>query len=124
MTAPREVPMDERLAICQQAQRTLELQLAAERENSKRLEINWQSEMRGREAAQAEQGRLFVERDRQFKRAAALEIERDELLNLAEAAWGVISNVSFGDWAEQPNQWTDAAVRWRERYHGALKAKI
>lgn len=44
-----------------------------------------------------------------------------ELLDLAEAAWGVIANVSGGDWSRQKDEWVEAAQRWRARYHAALE---
>lgn len=43
-----------------------------------------------------------------------------ELMDLAEAAWGVIANASDGDWSRQKDEWVVAAQRWRERYHAAL----
>jgi hypothetical protein len=35
-------------------------------------------------------------------------------------AWVVIANVSGGDWDEQPDEWRQAAERWRERWHSYL----
>lgn len=38
-------------------------------------------------------------------------------------AWGIIANVSEGDWTKQPQEWQDAAVRWRdETFHPAIRA--
>lgn len=38
-------------------------------------------------------------------------------------AWGIIANVSEGDWTKQTQEWQDAAVRWRdETFHPAIRA--
>lgn len=54
--------------------------------------------------------------------AAELSHEVGELLDLAEAAWGVIANA--GDWKAQSAEWQEAAAKWRERYHGKLEARF
>lgn len=41
-------------------------------------------------------------------------------LDLAEFAWGVIANVSEGNWEAQTEEWCDAARRWRDNYHAEL----
>jgi hypothetical protein len=46
--------------------------------------------------------------------------QRDELLGALESAWGIIANVSGGNWEEQSHEWTEAANRWRLRYHEIL----
>lgn len=33
-----------------------------------------------------------------------------------EAAWGIIANVSGGDWHRQPREWQEAAARWRDAH--------
>ena len=33
-----------------------------------------------------------------------------------EAAWGIIANVSGGDWSKQSKEWQDAAARWRDEF--------
>ncbi len=38
-------------------------------------------------------------------------------------AWGVIANVSEGDWTKQPQEWQDAAKRWRDDFHASLAAQ-
>lgn len=40
--------------------------------------------------------------------------------DLLYEAWGVIANVSEGDWEKQPEAWQMAAVNWRERWHRYL----
>lgn len=40
--------------------------------------------------------------------------ERDELL---EFAWVVIANAGGGDWDRASDEWREAAVRFRERWH-------
>ena len=44
--------------------------------------------------------------------------EANEML---EAAWGLLANVSNGDWGKQTTEWKDAVQRWRERYHVRLR---
>lgn len=36
--------------------------------------------------------------------------------NCVEAAWGIIANVSRGNWNEQNPEWQEAARKWRDRY--------
>lgn len=38
------------------------------------------------------------------------------LENCVEAAWGIIANVSRGNWNEQRPEWQEAARKWRDRY--------
>lgn len=38
--------------------------------------------------------------------------------NLLEAAWGIIANVSGGDWKKQDDGWQAAAASWRDTYQG------
>lgn len=33
-----------------------------------------------------------------------------------EDAWGVIANVSEGDWSQQSPEWREAAERWRDTH--------
>ncbi len=40
--------------------------------------------------------------------------------DLLYQAWGVIANVSQGDWAQQTPEWQDAAKRWRDAWHETL----
>ena len=46
----------------------------------------------------------------------------NNLLGLAEIAWGVIANVGQGNWLTQTDEWREAAQRWRDAYHAALAA--
>lgn len=39
-----------------------------------------------------------------------------ELENCIEGAWGIIANVSRGNWTEQHPEWQEAAIKWRDRY--------
>ena len=41
-------------------------------------------------------------------------------MDLLEFAWGVIANVSGGDWKKQSPEWQEAVIRWREQYHQIL----
>lgn len=38
----------------------------------------------------------------------------DELRDSIETAWGIIANVSGGDWEKQSAEWQQAAARWRD----------
>lgn len=39
-----------------------------------------------------------------------------------ETAWGIIANVSGGDWTRQKHHWQEAAVRWRDNdFHPIMK---
>lgn len=43
--------------------------------------------------------------------------------DLLYTAWGVIANVSEGDWTKQPQEWQDAAKTWRDRWHAHLDSQ-
>jgi hypothetical protein len=51
---------------------------------------------------------LERQRDLLTKRVAELE-------GVLETAWGLIANVSEGDWSKQPIEWQEAVVRWRDK---------
>lgn len=39
-----------------------------------------------------------------------------------ETAWGIIANVSGGDWTRQKPQWQEAVIRWRDNeFHPIMK---
>ena len=39
-----------------------------------------------------------------------------------ETAWGIIANVSGGDWTRQKSEWQEAVVRWRDnQFHPIMK---
>lgn len=43
------------------------------------------------------------------------------LADALETAWGIIANVSGGDWDKQSKEWQNAATRWRdEAWHAWL----
>lgn len=46
----------------------------------------------------------------------------EPVMDLLEAAWGIIANAGAGDWDSQPQAWREAAERWRDRYHAAVRA--
>lgn len=57
---------------------------------------------------------------------AALAAEREKAAQIERAAemlWVVLANVGNGDWSNQPKDWQEAAVRWRDNYFAALKAQ-
>jgi len=43
------------------------------------------------------------------------------LEDAAEALWGVVANVSAGNWDKQSMEWKEAAANAREDYHEAVK---
>ena len=47
-------------------------------------------------------------------------VGHEKLLNMLEAAWGIIANV---DWraTTNPPDWREAAIRWRDEYHKLLQ---
>lgn len=38
------------------------------------------------------------------------------LEDCVRTAWGIIANVSRGNWNEQNQEWQEAAIQWRDRY--------
>ena len=48
--------------------------------------------------------------------------KQTEMLDLLEAAWGIIANSYGGDWdlASPQSGWKEAAERWRDEYHALL----
>ena len=57
-----------------------------------------------------DEGRDCITRQRDLltKRVAELE-------GVLETAWGLIANVSGGDWSQQPIGWQEAVFRWRDK---------
>jgi hypothetical protein len=47
----------------------------------------------------------------------------DKVTDLEEAAWGIIANVSGGEWNRQSEEWREAAIRWRGRYNAQITAE-
>lgn len=47
------------------------------------------------------------------KEDVALEYESPEM-DALNRAWEIMANVSWGDWTKQPQEWQDAAARWRD----------
>lgn len=39
---------------------------------------------------------------------------------LLEFAWGILANVSNGDWQQQSNEWQHAVINWRDKYHSYI----
>lgn len=54
---------------------------------------------------------------RTFETKTGPDPERVKSAESIEAAWGVIANVSGGDWAKQPERWQQAAAEWRDRHY-------
>lgn len=53
---------------------------------------------------------------------AGVSEEASRRLDMLEAAWGVIANVSGSDWTKQTIEWQQAAMRWRSTYDAAILA--
>ena len=63
----------------------------------------------------------WKEADIKMKEFQAKEREISLLMQeLLESAWGIIANVSGGEWSKQTLPWVNATVRWRDKYHGYL----
>ena len=45
------------------------------------------------------------------------------LLDLLESAWGLIANVSGGNWLNQHEDWVAAAERWRTKYYTMIDGR-
>ncbi len=50
----------------------------------------------------------------QHNEIAALKDRIKRLEKALEVSWGIIANVSGGNWTEQKPVWVDTAVRWRD----------
>ena len=48
------------------------------------------------------------------ERLAEQHMRINRLEDCLETAWGIISNVSGGDWTLQKHEWQEAVVRWRD----------
>jgi hypothetical protein len=47
--------------------------------------------------------------------------EINALMDSLEMAWGIIANVSGGDWDKQSDEWHECAEKWRDNHwHPAL----
>jgi hypothetical protein len=45
---------------------------------------------------------------------------KEPATDLLELAWGIIANAGGGNWERESKEWQDAAVKWRDAYHGSL----
>jgi len=41
-----------------------------------------------------------------------------------ETAWGIIANVSGGDWTRQKSEWQEAVVRWRDNQFDPIMKEL
>ena len=41
--------------------------------------------------------------------------------DLLMSAWGLLANVSEGNWEEQTEEWQEAVIHWREKFHKSLE---
>jgi hypothetical protein len=48
-------------------------------------------------------------------------VKNQDVDDMLELAWGLIANVSGGDWEKQNTDWVGAAERWRDSYFSMLK---
>ena len=53
-----------------------------------------------------------------------LQAQRDADGDILMAAWGLLANVSEGNWERQTDEWQDAVKRWRTRYHARLDTVV
>jgi hypothetical protein len=54
--------------------------------------------------------------------AAVRDEERAPWLDMLNVAWGIICNAGDGDWSNESSEWKDAAARFRDDYHAAIRA--
>lgn len=54
--------------------------------------------------------------------AKAKQDATDKALDIADRLWGVVANVSGGDWMLQNQEWREAAEQARDDFHEALRA--
>jgi hypothetical protein len=54
----------------------------------------------------------------------ALIAERWVTSDLIQMAWGLLANVSEGNWERQTDEWQDAVKRWRSAYFQLLDAGL
>jgi len=53
---------------------------------------------------------------------STLPTEREaQMFHLLEVAWTIIANVSEGNWDHQSLMWREAAEKWRDQYHAAIR---
>lgn len=57
----------------------------------------------------------------QLRRSQSEKPLPDRLFQQVEAAWGIIANVSGGDWTKQSPEWQEAARRWEREYAGGQR---
>lgn len=56
-----------------------------------------------------------------YKEGQTVRIYSPDCVDLLEEAWGIIANVSGGDWTLQIHVWQKAAAAWRDKYHKVLE---
>jgi len=54
-------------------------------------------------------------KDSQATKIRELQERIKRLEYCVKTAWGIIANVSGGNWAEQRSDWREAAIRWRDK---------
>lgn len=57
---------------------------------------------------------LFAEAQKMERELNAANENTMRLHDCLETAWGIIANVSGGDWTLQKPEWQEAVVRWRD----------
>lgn len=43
--------------------------------------------------------------------------------DLLEYGWAILANVSDGDWTKQSEDWQEAVMKWRDKYHEYLNSR-
>ena len=91
--------------LCRRLERELN---AANKTNRLQYELITTAEKRG------------VDKSKEELNAVKERIKRLE--DCIETAWGIIANVSGGDWTRQKPHWQEAVVRWRDNdFHPIMK---
>lgn len=63
-------------------------------------------------------------REIQIRQEIEWRAEREAFLTALEIAWGLIANVSGGNWKEQDPEWVSATEKWRDTQFHPILARI
>lgn len=67
---------------------------------------------------------LFAEAQKMERELNAANENTRRLHDCLETAWGIISNVSGGDWTRQKSEWQQAVVRWRDNQFDPIMKEL
>jgi hypothetical protein len=67
---------------------------------------------------------LFAEAQKMERELNAANENTRRLHDCLETAWGIIANVSGGDWTRQKSEWQEAVVRWRDNQFDPIMKEL